>query len=68
MKKIAIIDYGMGNLHSAAKAVEKIGAAVNVTRDPDAVRKADQIILPGVGSFWRLHEKLACACAGAGDS
>lgn len=51
MKKIAIIDYGMGNLHSAAKAFEKIGAAVTVTRDPDLVRRADQVVLPGVGAF-----------------
>ena len=58
MKKIAIIDYGMGNLHSAAKAVEKIGAAVNVTRDPDAVRKADQVILPGVGAFGDCMKNL----------
>ena len=51
MKKIAIIDYGMGNLHSAAKAFEKIGANVIVTRDPDEVRRADQVVLPGVGAF-----------------
>ena len=61
MSKIAIIDYGMGNLHSAAKAMEKVGADVIVTRDPDAVRKADQIILPGVGAFGdcmkNLHER-----------
>ncbi len=51
MKKIAIIDYGMGNLHSAAKAFEKIGASVTVTRDPEEVRLADQVVLPGVGAF-----------------
>ena len=51
MKKIAIIDYGMGNLHSAAKAFEKIGANVTVTRNPDEVRQADQVVLPGVGAF-----------------
>lgn len=51
MKKIAIIDYGMGNLHSAAKAFEKIGANVLVTRDPEEVRQADQVVLPGVGAF-----------------
>jgi len=61
MKKIAIIDYGMGNLHSAAKAFEKIGAAVTVTRDPVQVRQADQVVLPGVGAFGdcmkNLHER-----------
>ena len=51
MKKIAIIDYGMGNLHSAAKAFEIIGAKVTVTRDPEEVRRADQVVLPGVGAF-----------------
>lgn len=51
MRKIAIIDYGMGNLHSAAKAFEKIGAKVTVTCDPAEVRRADQVVLPGVGAF-----------------
>ena len=51
MRRIAIIDYGMGNLHSAAKALEKVGADVTVTRDPEVVRRADQVVLPGVGAF-----------------
>ena len=61
MNNIAIIDYGMGNLHSAAKAFEKIGTVVTVTRDPQEVLKADQVILPGVGAFGdcmkNLHER-----------
>ena len=54
---VAIIDYGSGNLRSAAKAFERSVRAlrseieVNVTSDPDAVRKADRIVLPGVGAF-----------------
>lgn len=54
---IAIIDYGSGNLHSAQKAFERaaletgIAAPVLVTSDPDLVRKADRIVLPGVGAF-----------------
>jgi imidazole glycerol-phosphate synthase subunit HisH len=54
---LAIIDYGSGNLHSAAKAVERaardagIAASIAVTADPDAVRKAERIVLPGVGAF-----------------
>jgi len=54
---IAIIDYGAGNLRSAAKAFERVAAAlgrgdaVRVTADPDAVRHADRIMLPGVGAF-----------------
>ncbi len=54
---IAIIDYGSGNLHSAAKAFERAArgsqepAQVVVTRDPDVVFRADRIVLPGVGAF-----------------
>ncbi|MEQ8282349.1 MAG: imidazole glycerol phosphate synthase subunit HisH [Parvibaculum sp.] len=55
--KVAIIDYGSGNLRSAAKAFERaardnaIVADVLVTSDPDAVRGADRVVLPGVGAF-----------------
>jgi len=54
---VAIIDYGSGNLHSAAKAFERAarrqgGAeAVVVTSDPDVVRRAERLVLPGVGAF-----------------
>jgi glutamine amidotransferase len=54
---VAIIDYGSGNLHSAAKALERAahehGAEeqIVVTRDPDTVRRADRVVLPGVGAF-----------------
>jgi imidazole glycerol-phosphate synthase subunit HisH len=54
---VAIIDYGSGNLHSAAKAFERAaresGASrpIVVTSDPTAVRKADRVVLPGVGAF-----------------
>jgi len=48
---ITIIDYGVGNLHSAAKGVEKTGAKVQVTSDPEVVARADKLILPGVGAF-----------------
>ncbi len=41
----------MGNLRSVEKALEKVGARVRVTRDPDEVRQADAIVLPGVGAF-----------------
>lgn len=57
MSTIAIIDYGAGNLRSAAKAFERVaherakGDTVLVTADPDLVRKADRIMLPGVGAF-----------------
>lgn len=48
---IAIIDYGMGNLRSVQKALEAVGAAAEVTCDPDKVLRADRVILPGVGAF-----------------
>jgi glutamine amidotransferase len=54
---VAVIDYGSGNLHSAAKALERaaresgIGDTIRVTSDPDTVRRADRIVLPGVGAF-----------------
>ena len=48
---IAILDYGMGNLRSAEKALERVGAEVELTRDPDRVRAASGLVLPGVGAF-----------------
>ena len=48
---IAIIDYGMGNLRSVQKALEAVGASAVVTCDPERVREADKVILPGVGAF-----------------
>ncbi len=54
---VAIVDYGSGNLHSAAKAFERASREsesdqpIVVTRDPDAVRRADRVVLPGVGAF-----------------
>jgi imidazole glycerol-phosphate synthase subunit HisH len=48
---IAIIDYGMGNLRSVQKAIEAVGSTAEVTSDPDRVRRASKVILPGVGAF-----------------
>ena len=47
---IAIIDYGAGNLHSVAKAFDKIGCPASVTADAGLIAKADAVILPGVGA------------------
>lgn len=48
---IAIVDYGMGNLRSVWKAFESVGHQAVVTRDPDTIRNADRVVLPGVGAF-----------------
>ena len=50
-RKVALIDYGAGNLHSVHNALEAVGADVTVTDDPKKVRSADRIVLPGVGSY-----------------
>jgi glutamine amidotransferase len=49
--EIAVIDYGMGNLRSASKALEHVGAGVTLTADLDRIGAADAIVLPGVGAF-----------------
>ena len=48
---IAIIDYGMGNLRSVAKALESLGAEVKITASPAIIKKASGVILPGVGAM-----------------
>ncbi len=49
---VAVIDYGMGNLHSVASALEHVGAdEVLVTHDADLIRKADRVVFPGVGAI-----------------
>jgi glutamine amidotransferase len=55
---IAIIDYGMGNLHSVSKAVERLGYEAIVTSDPVQILTADGAILPGVGAFGDAMEQL----------
>jgi len=63
--KVAIIDYGSGNLRSAAKAFERaaaesgIAAWVEVTNRPEKVAKADRVVLPGVGAFADCRRGLA---------
>ena len=49
--KIAIIDYGMGNIHSVAKAISLAGASVLVTNKKTDISSSDKVILPGVGAF-----------------
>ena len=51
MVKIAVIDYDMGNLHSACKGLEKAGATAKITSDASEIMAADGVVLPGVGAF-----------------
>ncbi len=70
---IAVIDYGIGNLRSAEKALQRMGGAARLTRDPEFIRDADAVVLPGVGAFGAcmqalrnagledtVHEAVAC--------
>ena len=52
MQTIAVIDYGMGNLHSVGKALAHVGSTrVQITSDPQVIRDADRVVLPGVGAM-----------------
>ena len=55
---IAIVDYGVGNLFSLSSSFAAIGAEIKVTSDPEVIRSADKIILPGVGAFEDAAKKL----------
>ena len=55
---VAVLDYGIGNLRSAQKALERVGADARLTDDVDVVRAADKVVLPGVGHFGRCMEAL----------
>jgi len=48
---ISIVDYQMGNLRSVQKAFEKVGVEAEITSDPEQLRKAEKIVVPGVGAF-----------------
>jgi len=58
MSRIAILDYGMGNLRSVEKALERVGAEAERTADAARAREADGVILPGVGAFPRAMERV----------
>ena len=55
---IAIVDYGMGNLRSVGNAFARLGANAVVTRDADEIKRANAMVLPGVGAFGRCVENL----------
>jgi glutamine amidotransferase len=56
--RIAILNYGMGNLRSVEKALEHVGVTATITADPSEARAADGLILPGVGAFPRAMERI----------
>ena len=58
MSRIAILDYGMGNLRSVEKALERVGAEAKITSERAAAESADGVILPGVGAFPRAMERV----------
>jgi imidazole glycerol-phosphate synthase subunit HisH len=74
MALIAVLDYGIGNLHSAQKALQHVGADARLTADPALIRDAAGVVLPGVGNFGRCMQaledsgldELAIECAGSG--
>lgn len=55
---IAVIDYGIGNLHSAQKSLEACGADARLTSDPELIASADGVVLPGVGAFGACMDAL----------
>jgi imidazole glycerol-phosphate synthase subunit HisH len=56
--RIAILDYGVGNLRSVEKALEQVGTTAAISRDPGEVRTANGIVLPGVGAFPKAMERV----------
>ena len=58
MTRIAILDYGMGNLRSVEKALERVGAEAEITTEAARAEAADGVILPGVGAFPRAMERV----------
>lgn len=56
--RVVVLDYGSGNIHSAAQALEVAGARVELTRDFDTALAADGLLVPGVGAFTAVMEQL----------
>jgi imidazole glycerol-phosphate synthase subunit HisH len=56
--RIAILDYGMGNLRSVEKALEHVGVTATISRDPAETQAADGLVLPGVGAMPRAMERI----------
>jgi len=61
---VVVLDYGSGNIHSAAKALERAGADVQVTANRAAVMEADGLLVPGVGAFQAVMDQLEAVRGG----
>ncbi|MCI9887350.1 imidazole glycerol phosphate synthase subunit HisH [Micrococcales bacterium 31B] len=57
-QQVVVFDYGSGNVRSVVRALENVGAEVQLTRDPQAVRAADGLVVPGVGAFASVMAQL----------
>jgi glutamine amidotransferase len=58
VKRVAVLDYGMGNLRSVEKAFEHVGVEADVTNDHERIRAADGVVLPGVGAFPKAMQRI----------
>jgi len=58
--KVAVIDYGMGNLLSVQRSLEYVGSEVSITSEPERILSADRVVLPGVGAFPDAMKELSC--------
>ncbi|KQZ07347.1 imidazole glycerol phosphate synthase subunit HisH [Agromyces sp. Root1464] len=63
-RRVVVLDYGSGNVHSAAKALEHAGAEVTVTADRAAALEADGLLVPGVGAFKAVMDQLQAVRGG----
>ena len=61
--KVVVLDYGSGNVRSAVRALERVGAEVDLTADADAVAEADGLLVPGVGAYAHVMEALTAVGA-----
>ena len=59
MGRVAVVNLGLGNLHSVAKAFERAGAKPTITSDPDALARADRLVVPGQGAFRECAHAIA---------
>ena len=63
-KKVTVLDYGSGNIHSAVRALAEAGVEVSLTRDKKTLLESDGMVIPGVGAYAAVMQKLAMVSAG----